>query len=107
METSAIERLETDTLRLQNLYSPRDRIWQDRALNLCNGAGDVTRTRNFQLGKLPTPRFIYNNLQNCATKCTLRSLQSLSRFPILHPLVGHWWDNLSDSMLAARATRVL
>jgi len=52
------------------------------------GAGDEARTRNFQLGKLPTPRFIYNNLQNCSTKCTLRSLQSLSRFPILHPLVG-------------------
>ncbi len=57
-----------------------------------SGAGDEDRTRNFQLGNLTSPRLSYNNLQNCLAKSTLRSLQSLSLFPILHPLVGHWWD---------------
>ena len=68
---------------------------QDRNAEPLQWSGRRESNPYSQLGKLTIPRSIYNNLQNCSAKGTLHSLQSLLLFPILHPLVGHWWDKKS------------
>jgi len=72
---------------LQNLYSLRERIWQDRALNLCNGAGDGDRTRISSLGSCLSALYLQQlKIAKQNAPCIPCSPCQSSRSCIL------WWD---------------